>query len=178
MKYKEVSNVLWKGGTKGRPMRLLIVLPTPYVVVGRKRRGYNQPGYLLTTDLVSDAGALIQAYLDRWQIEVLHRELKSGLGVGQVQAFRTKSNERVHGTQAATYALLNLAAFETVGGGRGEAFPPLQAWRRRKPPMRFSQHDLIALLRNCLLRERFFREPQVAMPTGWVLSHRETYQYS
>lgn len=176
IRFKEVPQVFWKDGTKSRLMRLLIVLPVPYTVVGRRKRGYNAPGYLLTTDLTSPAPELIQAYLDRWQIEVLHRDLKNGLGVGQVQAFSEAANEKVHGAQVAAYSMLTLAALKTYGGGRTEAFPELPAWRKRKPPMRMSQHDLITMLRNELAKRRSSEAPAAPMPEGWVLNHRETYQ--
>ena len=176
IRFKEVSRVLWKDGTKGRLMRLLIVLPVPYLVVGRRKRGYNAPGYLLTTDLVTPAAELIQAYLDRWQIEVLHRDLKTGLGVGQVQAFSHAANEKVHGAQVAAYSMLTLAALRVFGGARTDAFPELPAWRKRKPPMRMSQHDLITMLRNELAKRRLLEVPASAKPKGWALSHRETYQ--
>lgn len=176
IRFKEVSRVLWKDGTKGRPMRLLIVLPVPYLVVGRRKRGYNAPGYLLTTDLSTPAPELIQAYLDRWQIEVLHRDLKNGLGVGQVQAFSYAANEKVHGAQVAAYSMLTLAALRTFGGARTEAFPELPAWRKCKPPMRMSQHDLITMLRNELAKRRRLQDPRGPKPKGWVLNHRETYQ--
>jgi hypothetical protein len=174
--FKEVPRVYWKDGTKSKLMRLLIVMPVPHTIVGRKKRGYNNPGYLLTTDLDSSPEELIQAYLDRWQIEVLHRDLKTGLGVGQVQAFSESANERVHGAQVAGYAMLNIAALQTLGGARSEALPELPAWRRRKPPMRLSQHDLITLLRNDLIRTRSLKASTTAMPKGWALSRRETYQ--
>ncbi|HNX95940.1 MAG TPA: transposase [Holophaga sp.] len=176
IRLKEMPRVLWKDGTKSKLMRLLIVLPVSHTVVGRRKRGYNNPGYLLTTDLATPAPELIQAYLDRWQIEVLHRDLKTGLGVGQVQAFSEAANEKVHGAQVAAYAMLSLAALKTVGGDRTEALPDLPAWRKRKPPMRISQHDLITLLRNELVKSEFFAQPTAQMPKGWKLSHRETYQ--
>ncbi|MBS1767713.1 MAG: transposase [Acidobacteria bacterium] len=176
IRFKEVSRVLWKDGTKGRLMRLLIVLPVPYLVVGRRKRGYNAPGYLLTTDLTTPAEDLIQAYLDRWQIEVLHRDLKNGLGVGQVQAFSHAANEKVHGAQVAAYSMLTLAALRTFGGARTDAFPELPAWRKRKPPMRMSQHDLITMLRNEVAKRRLLEAPTSPKPKGWALNHRETYQ--
>jgi len=176
VRYKEVAGVYWKDGTKGRLMRLIIVLPIPYKVPGRKRRGYNAPGFLLTTDLASPAHGLIQAYLDRWQIEVLHRDLKNGLGVGQVQAFSHEANQKIHGAQVAAYSMLNLAGLDAFAKGRTVEFPELPAWRKAKPPMRPSQHDLITMLRNELVRTRAFSAPKPPKKKGWALSHRETYQ--
>jgi hypothetical protein len=62
---------------------------------------YDQPAYLITTDLITSAQALIQAYLDCWEIEVLHRELKSQVGLGQVQVWADKSLPRLHPTLVA-----------------------------------------------------------------------------
>jgi len=176
IRFKEVSHVYWKDGTKGRLMRLLIVLPIPYQVPGRKKRGYNAPGYLLTTDLTSPAPELIQAYLDRWQIEVLHRDLKNGLGVGQVQASSREANEKIHGAQVAAYSMLSLAGLEAFASGRTDEFPALPAWRKRRQPMRLSQHDLITVLRNELAANPSFRTKGWKKPKGWALNHRETYQ--
>ena len=74
------------------------------------------------------------------------------------------------------YFSRRLAALKTVGGDRTEALPDLPAWRKRKPPMRISQHDLITLLRNDLRRAGFFDRPAAQMPKGWKLSQQETYQ--
>ncbi len=177
IRFKEVSRVYWKDGTKGRLMRLLIVLPIPYKVPGRKKRGYNAPGYLLTTDLVSPAAGLIQAYLDRWQIEVLHRELKNGLGVGQVQAFSHEANERIHSAHVAAFSMLSLAGLETFTRGRDSRFPELPLWRKPRAHARPSQHDLISMLRNGLAGLRPSpKKPAWRKPHGWALNHHETYQ--
>jgi hypothetical protein len=42
--------------------------------------------------------------------------------------------------------------------------------------MRISQHDLITLLRNELVKSEFFSQPTAQTPKGWRLNHRETYQ--
>ncbi len=176
IKFMERKGVYWKTGTKSMLARMLIVMPIPYVVVGRRKRGYNKPGYLLTNDLETPAAVLIQAYLNRWQIEVLHRDLKDGLGVGQVQAFSHAANETVHSTMVAAYSLLQLSVHDMTMGYRDERFPSLPKWRR-KPPMRASHRDLIAMLRNDLHKAGFFDEDRgVKLPAGWVLTHRETHQ--
>jgi hypothetical protein len=48
--------------------------------------------------------------LDRWEIEVLHRELKSQVGLGQAQVWSDKSVPRLHPALVAAYALLKLVA--------------------------------------------------------------------
>jgi hypothetical protein len=61
----------------------------------------------------------LQAYFDRWQIEVNHREEKDSLGVGQAQV-RSKA------FAVAAHSALHPAALLTFGSGRDqhhEAFP-------------------------------------------------------
>jgi hypothetical protein len=76
VRYKERAVIYWQGGARRRPLRLIVLAPTPY----RKRKSgrlyYRQPAYLLTTDLTTPASKLIQFYLDRWEIETNHREEK------------------------------------------------------------------------------------------------------
>lgn len=132
-------------------------------------------GYLLTTDFTSSTHGLIQAYLDRWQIELLHRDLRNGLGVGQVQAFSHEANQKVHGAQVAAYSMLGLAGLDAFAIGRTAEFPELPARRKNKPSMPVSQHYLITMLRNDLARKRVYPAP-TPRQRKWALNHRETYQ--
>ena len=185
VRYKELTQVLWRTGGGRRPLRLLVLAPTPYHGPGRAGELlYHDPAYLITTDLDSPTQALIQAYLDRWQIEVLHHDLKSGLGLGQAQVWSDDSVPRLHPAVVATYAMLTLAALDSYGPQRVAAFPPLPLWRRRKPQLRASQVDLITLLRNDLAAHGPLRPPPPPRsdnrpdPPGWALPPRETYAYT
>lgn len=182
VRFKELSHVLWRTGGGRRPLRLLVLAPTPYHGPGRAgRKLYRDPAYLITTDLTSPPQALIQAYLNRWQIEVLHRDLKSGLGLGQAQVWSDDSVARLHSAVVAAFAMLTLAALETYGASRTADFPPLPIWRRHKPQLRAAQADLITLLRNDLAIHGPLRSPprprDDTLPPGptWVLPPRETY---
>ena len=123
-----------------------VIAPTPY----RKRKSgrfhYRQPAYLLTTDLKSPAAKLIQIYLDRWQIEVNHREEKDTLGVGQAQLWNVTSVPKQPVLAVAAYSALLLASLKAFGAERGGAYAQLPKWRRsaRRP----SCLDLITLLRK------------------------------
>jgi hypothetical protein len=77
--------VYWQGGAKQRPLRLIVVAPTPYRKSKSKKLYYRDPAYLFTSDLRSSPKQLLQIYFDRWQIEVNHREEKDTLGVGQAR---------------------------------------------------------------------------------------------
>jgi len=85
VRFKDVATVLWRNAGGRRPLRLLVVAPTPYRKRKDSRLYYRRPAYLLTTDLGSQPKALLQIYFDRWQIEVNHRDEKDTLGVGQAQ---------------------------------------------------------------------------------------------
>lgn len=85
LRYKDVPDVYWRTGGGRRPLRLLVLAPTGYRLQRRSKLLYREPASLLTTDLTASAAFLIQSYLDRWQVEVAHREAKTLFGVGQAQ---------------------------------------------------------------------------------------------
>jgi DDE superfamily endonuclease len=146
VRYKLVSEIYWQGGARRRPLRLLVVAPTPY----RKRKSgrlyYRQPGFLLTTDLKGSACTLLQLYFDRWQIEVNHREEKDTIGVGQAQLWNEVSVPKQPVLAVASYSALLLASLLAFGAERGAVYAPLPRWR--KNAKRPSCLDLIALLRK------------------------------
>jgi hypothetical protein len=180
VRYKEINRVLWPHGGKRRLLRLIIVAPIPYQAPGKAHRYYREPAYLLSTDLESPVADILQAYLDRWQIEPLHRDLKEGLGLGQAQVWNEQSVKRIHSAVAAIYAMLKIAALQTYGPERTGDFPPLPAWRNKNKRRRASQHDLITMLRNDMVgaEDKWFTTEEVPpeeMPPKWVLPTRETY---
>ena len=87
VRYKELTKVYWQGGAKKREVRLLVVAPVGYRTTKKGRKYYRQPAYLLTTDLTTPAVELLQAYFDRWGIEVNHRDEKEIIGVGEAQVW-------------------------------------------------------------------------------------------
>jgi len=146
LRCKEVTGVYWQSGAKKRPLRLFVVAPVPYQVPGRKRKYYRDPAFLLTTDLTGTPQELLQAYFDRWQIEVNHREEKDTLGVGQAQVRSKRSVPRQPAFAVAAYSALHLAALLTFGPGRDEHYQPLPKWRRNANRPSFL--DLLTLLRK------------------------------
>jgi DDE superfamily endonuclease len=146
IRYKEVGGVYWQRGARQRPLRLIVIAPTPYRKSKSKRLYYRDPAYLLTTDLHSSLKQLLQIYFDRWQIEVNHREEKDTLGVGQAQLWNVTSVPKQPVLAVAAYSVLLLASLLAFGAERGKAFAQLPKWRRnaRRP----SCLDLITLLRK------------------------------
>jgi hypothetical protein len=146
LRYKEVERVLWQSGAGRRPLRLLVVAPVPYRRTPRSRLSYRRSAYLLTTDQRTSADQLLQVYLDRWEIEVNHREEKTTLGVGQAQLWSRRSVARQPALVVAAYSALLLASLEAYGATRDEAYRHLPKWRRKS--QRPSCLDLVTLLRQ------------------------------
>lgn len=146
VRFKEATPVYWRTGGAKRPLRLLVVAPTPYDSGKGKRKYYGEPAFLLTTDLYHSATVLLQSYFDRWQIEVNHREIKDTLGIGQAQVRNPRSVPRQPAMLVAAYSALLLAGIQVFGDTRSAAFPALPKWRRnaRRP----SCLDLLTLLRQ------------------------------
>ncbi len=138
----------WQGGAQKREVRLLVVAPVGYRTSKNGRKYYRQPAYLLTTDLTTSALELLQAYFDRWGIEVNHRDEKDILGVGQAQVWNEQSVSKVPALLVAMYSWLLLAGLKCYGPTRTQAYEPLPKWRRgAKRP---SCLDLVTLLRRQL----------------------------
>lgn len=153
VRYKEVGPVLWRHGTRRRKLRLLVIAPTPYKLTPRGKTCYRQPAYLLTTDMQADVPLLLQAYFDRWQIEVNHREEKDTLGIGQAQVRSPLSVARQPAFAVATYSALLLASIRAFGPTRTDAYAPLPKWRRNAK--RPSCLDLIQLMRKELEEQKY-----------------------
>lgn len=148
VRYKDCGTVYWRNGARRRPLRLIVLSPQPYRRSPKGKWLYHEPAYLLTTDLTSPAAVLIQAYLDRWQIEVAHRDEKTVLGVGQAQVRNERSVLRQPAFAVAGYALLLLAGLRAYGGQRTSELPALPRWRGQAG--RASCLDLLTTLRRQL----------------------------
>lgn len=146
VRFKEVTDLYWRGGARRRPLRLLVVAPTPYRKRKSGKRYYRRPAFLLTTDLRSRPRALLQLYFDRWQIEVNHRDEKDTLGVGQAQLWNRIAVPKQPVLAVAAYSALLLASLLAFGAARGAPYAALPKWRRHAH--RPSCLDLVTLLRK------------------------------
>jgi hypothetical protein len=155
LRYKEVEPGLWQSGAGMRRLRLLVVAPIPYRRTKSSRLYYRRSAFLLTTDSITPARQLLQVYLDRWEIEVNHRDEKTTLGVGQAQVWSRKSVARQPALVVAAYSALLLASLEAYGATRNEVYRFLPKWRRRS--QRPSCLDLVTLL-----RQQWHERPQTA----------------
>jgi hypothetical protein len=164
IRYKEVADVYWQRGAKQRPLRLIVIAPTPYRKSRSRRLYYRDPACLLTSDLRSPVKQLLQIYFDRWQIEVNHREEKDTLGVGQAQLWNATAVPKQPVLAVAAYSALLLASLQAFGVERGAAYAELPKWRRnaRRP----SCLDLITLL-----RKEMAQQPHLLAPLAFTITH-------
>ena len=169
--YKEVHDVRWRGAAGTRPLRLIAIAPQPYRVKADGGKNYRQPAYLLTTDLATPAGELIQIYVDRWQIEVNHRDEKDLIGVGQAQLWSEQAVPRQPAFIVALYALLLVASLLEFGPGRSSAFMPLPPWR--KNATRPSLLDLLTIARRELY-EADVSPPRLRITASTLLAAAHT----
>ncbi len=146
IRYKEVQNVLWQRGAGEKLLRLIVLAPIPYHLSPNSKANYRQPAYLLTDANNMNIRKLIQAYVDRWEIEVNHRDEKQHLGVGDPQVWNDSSVDRLPAFIVASYSFLLLASLEAYGAKRTDEYIRPPKWQRRRT--RPSCLDLLALLRK------------------------------
>jgi hypothetical protein len=143
---KVLRPVFWRKAGPDLPLLLVVIKPLGY----RLRKGskvlYRQPAFLICTDPNLDLQTLLQAYIDRWEIECNHRDEKSLIGVAQGHVWNPQAVSRLPQFQVAIYSLLLLASILAYGFQRTAAYLPLPAWRRKS--IRPSVLDLLNLLRD------------------------------
>jgi len=143
---KIAQPVYWRKSGSGRPLMLVVVKPVGYRLRNGSKLLYRDPAFLICTDLTLAIETLLQAYIDRWQIECNHREEKSFLGVAQGQVRSPLAVARLPQFQVAGYSLLLLASLIAFGFQRTAEFLPLPKWRGKS--IRPSVLDILNLLRQ------------------------------
>jgi hypothetical protein len=109
-------------GAAGQPLYLLTVGGSTWADGHHRRR--REPSFWLVnavrdaqgqwTPSLPAADLLAWAW-QRWEVEVCHREMKSGFGVGQVQCWSAAATVRAVQLQAWAYAVCVLAGFRAWG---------------------------------------------------------------
>lgn len=164
VRYKELKEVYWKWTAQRKPLRLIVIGPTPCRRGKNNKLYYRDPAYLLTTDLETDVVILIQKYFDRWQIEVNFKEEKDLLGLGKQQVWSERSIPRLPAFVAACYSSLLLASILRFNDERKpEYFPDPPKWYQ-KDKARPSLLDILAVIRREILENddvqaKFFIKP-------------------
>jgi hypothetical protein len=143
---KVIPTVYWRKAGADMPLLLVVIKPLGYRLRKGSKLLYRQPAFLICTDPQLDLPTLLQAYIDRWEIECNHRDEKSLIGAAQGQVWSPLAVTRLPQFQVAIYSLLLLASILAYGFQRTAAYLPLPLWRRKS--MRPSVLDLLNLLRD------------------------------
>jgi hypothetical protein len=77
------------------PLQVVVIKPLGYRLRIGSQLLYRQPAFLICTDPDLDLATLLQAYINRWEIECHHRDEKSLLGVDQSQVRNPNSVRRL-----------------------------------------------------------------------------------
>jgi len=141
---KTVGPLRWKGAGN-RDLRLVVVRPLGYRTSKGSRILYRDPAYLICTDSQLDITTLIQAYIWRWEIEVVFRDQKTLIGLGEAQVRNQNSVAALPAFISAVYAYLHLAAIRA--GIRADAVPKPK-WHNQRTHKRASTSQMISLLRS------------------------------
>ena len=141
---KVVGPLRWKGAGN-RDLSLVVVRPLGYRPSKGSRMLYRDPAYLICTDSQLDIITLPQAYIWRWEIEVVFRDQKTLIGLGEAQVRNQNSVAAVPAFISAVYAYLHLAAIRA--GIRADAIPQPK-WHNQRTDKRASTSQMISLLRS------------------------------
>ena len=154
---KVVPTVYWRKAGPDMPLLLVVIKPLGYRLRKGSKLLYRQPAFLICTDPHLDLQTLLQAYIDRWEIECNHRDEKSLIGVAQGQVWSPLAVTRLPQFQVAIYSLLLLASILAYGFQRTAVYLPLPLWRRKS--VRPSILDLLNLLRDQIFARRLQDTP-------------------
>lgn len=158
---------------KGAPLTPVMLIVVRGVERGRgtTRRQRDPHFFLVTLQMTSEDEWLLPLPLpellawawQRWEVEVMHRELKSGFGLGEQQAFSEAGAATVIPWMLWVYALLILTGYHCWGLGPGD-LPAIGRWWR---PRRWSIGALLQGLRQELWQAGDFQPVWARSPDTW-----------
>ena len=157
-------------GAPATPLFLLVVKGIGRVPGRRHRR--RDPAFWLVSAVRTDddrwmlplpAEELLAWAWQRWEVEVMHRELKSGFGLGEQQAWGPTSAQRTPQWVVWAYAVLVLTGYRAWGSGPGPVAPLGRWWGGR----RWSLGRLWQAIRQELWQQAEFRPVWRRTPDTW-----------
>jgi DDE superfamily endonuclease len=146
LRYKRLPNVLWRPAGVKQILQLIVIAPLAYRLRKGSKLLYRHPGFLICTDPDLDSRQIIEAYFQRWDIEVNFRDEKTLLGVGQAQVRNTISVESSPAFAVAAYGML-LVSGQLAFGNSDRGLLPQPKWAARSKGPRTSTQQLIHQLR-------------------------------
>jgi len=155
-----------------RPVFLVVVKGIDQVRAGRRRRR-REPAYWMVSAvrghggrwvMPSPAEELLEWAWQRWEVEVCHREMKTGFGVGEAQCWGQRSSILSVRWQVWAYGVSVLAGFRAWGLSAGPIRPPGRWWSGAR---RWSMGTLWRGFRRELWGREEFRPLFTGTRGGW-----------
>jgi hypothetical protein len=146
LRYKRLSNLMWRAAGVQQLLQLIVIAPLAYRLRNGSKLLYRDPAFLICTDPVLDPREIIEAYFQRWDIEVNFRDEKTLLGVGQAQVRAEASVESAPALTVAAYGML-LIAGQLAFGNSSEGLLPQPKWAASSQGPRTSTQQLLHQLR-------------------------------
>lgn len=169
----QVRGPFVRDGLPGVPVFLIVVRGGQFKVSKKKSRSkYRKPCFYLVSAVQQDgqwrlplpAETILTWLWQRWELEVAHREMKSGFGIGEKQCWTPTSTVSSTQWSVWVYALLLLSAYCSWGL---LAAPPIPTawWHGAK---RWSFNTLWRQLRSALWNTPDFRPCWTRTPDNWL----------
>ncbi len=171
MRYR-VEGPFLRDGLPDIPL-LLIVIGGGKWPKGSRRKRYKPCFFLVSAILVDGEWSLplpiadILAWLwQRWELEIAHRQMKSGLGLGEKQCWQDAATVATVQWSAWVYALMMLAGFRAWGNDAGAKPPGL--WM--PTPRRWSFNTLCRGFRSEMWQDPHFRATWTWSQDNWLVN--------
>jgi hypothetical protein len=137
---------MWRTTGVEQILQLIVIAPLAYRLRKGSKLLYRHPAFLICTDSELDPRQIIEAYFQRWDIEVNFRDEKTLLGVGQAQVRNTLSVESAPAFAVAAYGML-LVSGQLAFGSSHDSLLPQPKWAAASKGPRTSTQQLIHQLR-------------------------------
>ena len=146
LRYKLIPNLMWRTAGAHQILQLVVIAPLAYRLRKGSKLLYRDPAFLICTDPALNPRQIIEAYFQRWDIEVNFRDEKTLLGVGQAQVRNAASVESAPALTVAAYGML-LVAGQLAFGNSNEGLLPQPKWAASSKGPRTSTQQLLHQLR-------------------------------
>jgi hypothetical protein len=169
--YRDEGPYLVRGAPE-QPLFLLVVHGVAQRRAERRLWRQREPQFFLVSAVERDgawvlpfpAPVLLAWAWQRWEVEVAHRDLKSGWGLGEQQCWSPQGTVRSLQWQAWAYGVLVLAGYRTWGLCGHPTGPPGRWWRGAR---RWSFNTLWRALRQALWGTTEFRAVWAGSAPTW-----------